>query len=502
MGNEKLKMADRRKQIRKLYEDDVSLVRKVGIENTSVPGQSYTYQDLERILDMVGSESLDRDDLSELTNYAYATDPNYASLVNFFADFFLWRYYYFPVQVRDNANDSVYEEIYNLMTEVIDGLNIDVVFPEILTHLFKEGVVYLYTERDTPSKTISTLILNPKYCFPIMKSQYATGIYQFDVTYFEDLGLRDEALELVLDFFPDELVSGFRAYQASGNDEDRFIVLDGRTSTYLQLNNYNFPDKLSVLRTLFDFQNYRETEVERNSAELDRIVAHKIPSYEGELLFEIPEVQDLHKRMSRIISVNNTNRRTRLITSFGDLEVLPLQQQSSVQNETLEKAHEAIFRSAGVNTNLFTGNTKDALDISLQRDQSYVWRYVTQLLNFYNLTINNLYNFKGFQAEINMLPVSHYNLEKMMEMYRRNAEFGIGRLESIVASGTKQKHITHKSKLEEFLKLDEVLKPLKSSHTRSEEEQKDEKEQDNDEEDKDIKPKEDAPDDTGDEEVN
>jgi hypothetical protein len=92
------------------------------------------------------------------------------------------------------------------------------------------------------------------------------------------------------------------------------------------------------------------------------------------------------------------------------------------------------------------------------------------LLNFYNLTINNLYSFKGYQIELTMLPITHYNLKEMMEIQRRNAEYGIGRLEAIVASGTKQKHITHKSKLEEFLKLDEILKPLASSHTRSAEE--------------------------------
>ena len=54
-----------------------------------------------------------------------------------------------------------------------------------------------------------------------------------------------------------------------------------------------------------------------------------------------------------------------------------------------------------------------------------------------------------------------------MEIHRRNAEYGIGRLEAVVASGTKQKHISYKSKLEEFLKLSDILKPLASSHTQS-----------------------------------
>jgi hypothetical protein len=73
-------------------------------------------------------------------------------------------------------------------------------------------------------------------------------------------------------------------------------------------------------------------------------------------------------------------------------------------------------------------------------------------MNFYNLAINNLYSFRGYQIEINLLPITHYNLRDMTELYRRNAEYGLGRIEAVVASGTKQKHIPHKSELEEFLK--------------------------------------------------
>jgi len=76
-----------------------------------------------------------------------------------------------------------------------------------------------------------------------------------------------------------------------------------------------------------------------------------------------------------------------------------------------------------------------------------------------------------------MLPITHYNLREMMEIHRRNGEYGIGRLEAVVASGTKQKHILHKSRLEDFLKLDDVLQPLSSSHTQSGKDQNDEPEE-------------------------
>ena len=462
-----LNMADRRKQIEEIYGgSDEGLRRLFGQASGSNLSQLFTEESLDRLINQVGLETISREDITNISNFAYSTDSNYSTIINYFADMFLWRYYYFPVQVRDTANESDYGDIYNLMTDIVDGMAIETTFPLILTKLLKEGVVYLYTQRNTPSKTVSTIILNPEYCKPLMMSQYGTGIYQFDVQYFDDLGFRDEALEEVLQFFPDELVNAYRQYKTGGS-EYQFIIVDGRFSTYIQLNENNFPDRLSVLRSLFDYRKYRENEVERSSAQLDRVITHKIPSHEGNLLFELPEVKALHRSMSRIITNNNTNRRTRLMTTFGEVQVHPMQAESSVQNQSLEQGHSTVFRTAGVNSALFAGATKESLEISLTRDQSYVWRHIQQLINFYNLTINNLYNFKGYQIELTMLPITHYNAREGMEMYRRNAEYGIGRIESVVASGTKQKHIAHKSKLEEFLKLDEVLKPLESAHTRS-----------------------------------
>lgn len=115
--------------------------------------------------------------------------------------------------MRKTASSANYGEMYQMMTEVVDGMAMEVSFPHILTRLFTEGSVYLYTLRNRPSRTVSTLILNPEYCQPVMLSQYNTGIFQFDVTYFDDLGLRPEELEEILELFPPELIEGYNAYK-------------------------------------------------------------------------------------------------------------------------------------------------------------------------------------------------------------------------------------------------------------------------------------------------
>ena len=145
------------------------------------------------------------------------------------------------------------------------------------------------------------------------------GIFQFNAKYFDDLGLRADMLEQVLELYPKELVNGYRAYQAD-RDQQYFIV-DGRYGSYVRLNEHNFPTKLHTLKSVFDYNKYRANEVERNGAQLDKIISHKIPSYQDTLLFELDEVAELHKSMASKLA---SNSRTRLLTTFGDLEIHPL----------------------------------------------------------------------------------------------------------------------------------------------------------------------------------
>ena len=203
---EELMMADRRKKIRQIYSDDVG-VRTYVRQSTSSGSSTFSEESLDRILNQVGSNSASLADLQKLTDYAYATNSNYSNIIDYLSNMYLWRYYYIPVKTKEKTSGN-YQEIYNLMTQIVDGLHIEVIYPIILTNLFKDGVVYLYTQKDTASKTVITYMLDSRYCFPVMMSQYGTGIFQFNAKYFDDLGLRGDTLEQVLELYHDELVKG------------------------------------------------------------------------------------------------------------------------------------------------------------------------------------------------------------------------------------------------------------------------------------------------------
>ena len=88
------------------------------------------------------------------------------------------------------------------------------------------------------------------------------------------------------------------------------------------------------------------------------------------------------------------------------------------------------------------------------------------ILSFYSIAINNWFDFKTLQANIDILPISFYNYNDDIEVFRENATLGVGKLDYIIASGIKQRDIVDQLDLESFLKLDSI-KPMQTSYTQT-----------------------------------
>lgn len=85
-----LNMADRRKQIERLYDgSDDSLRRIFDKAAGQTIGNRYNEDFLDRLFASVGSEGLNRQQVIELSNYAYSTDPNFSNIVDYLSNMFL-----------------------------------------------------------------------------------------------------------------------------------------------------------------------------------------------------------------------------------------------------------------------------------------------------------------------------------------------------------------------------------------------------------------------------
>jgi hypothetical protein len=98
---------------------------------------------------------------------------------------------------------------------------------------------------------------------------------------------------------------------------------------------------------------------------------------------------------------------------------------------------------------------------------------VQALVNFYSIAINNWFDFKTYEADIDILPISPYTYNDDIQVFKENATLGVGKLDFIIASGIKQRNIRDQLELEQFLKLD-LITPMQTSYTQTAEDRTEE----------------------------
>lgn len=458
---------NRVRDLENMYADEVSTARRF---DRTISGSRNTVTSAKAVRDLLDKAITNKDQIVKLSKELYAKNPIYMQVVEYMSNMFMWRYKVTPhktytkskANARKKLKEDDYLSIYRLMLEVVDGLSIETKFPRLITTVLTEGSVYITTVSNEESITIDTLLLPNKYCRKIGETQYGTALIQFDFSYFDDLGLNRDQLKEYLESFSDEFQKGYKAYKKDIN-KNRWQDLDPHFSTGVLLNEYSLPTFIYLWGGLLDYEKYQDQELARHEDLLHHLVVQTMPHYEDKLLFEVDEVKALHQSMRKKIDQGD---RVKLVTTFGDIKVAHMAENDTAENKALEKAFKAIFNNAGFNSGIFTGESVEALKYSLIRDKGFVWKIVQSFLNFYTIAINNWYDFKNYQADIDILPISSYTYKDDIEVYKNNATLGVGKLDYLVASGIKQRNIEDMLDLEQYLHLDKIT-PMQTSYTQT-----------------------------------
>ena len=457
----------RTKNWQQVYSDEYSLMR--GYDRTKQPSGA-AVDTPESVRELLEKAFADPETAAETSLEYYASNPIYAQILNYLSNMFSWYYKVMPHRVytaskakaRKPINEEDYGRIYNLMLEIVEGINIETKFPQLLLLLFQKGAVYFTTDLNEETYSIETILLPNKYCRKVGMTQFGTAIIQFDFSYFDSLGLGADQLKQTFASFPKEISKKYNIYKK--NTQKRWQVLDSRFSTALVLNDQLIPTYLYALSGILAFEQYQGNELNRSGNLLRYLVVHQLPTYQDKLLLDMDEVADIHRSIANVITKDNDN--AHVITTFGNAHVETIAESDTTLADALAKAYAAVFNDAGFNSAIFTADSVQSLAYSILRDKNYVWYFVKSLAQFYTIAVNNYFDFKNYQADIEILPISPYTYNEDIERYRSNATLGINKIDLIIASGIKQKHIQDNFALEDYLHL-ERIKPLATSYTQA-----------------------------------
>ena len=408
--------------------------------------------------------------MREISLYFYRTSGIYSRLVRYMA--FMYRYDSFltPYVNGDNIKtEKVLDGFYKGLN-ILDNFKVKKTLGEIALQVVKQGCYYGYK---VPTATgIVLQELPADYC----RVRFKRGnkpVVEFNMKFFDE-NFRDmEQRVKILKMFPKEFSKGYVLYRQGKlpplfqGDTVGWYMLDPEQTVKFTVNGEDYPPFISVVPLILDLDAAQDLDRQKTMQRLLKIVIQKIPlDKNGELLFDIDEIQQLHNNavmmLARAIGVD-------VLTSFADVSVEDMSDDSSVQTDDLERVERQLYNEAGVSQLQFNSDGNIALNNSILNDEATMYNMLLQFEDFLNELLEPLNKTpKKLQYKVQLLTTTIYNYKDLAKMYKEQTQMGYSKMLPQIALGQSQSSILATAYFEnDILDLLHVFIPPVMSSTMS-----------------------------------
>ena len=408
--------------------------------------------------------------MREISLYFYRTSGIYSRLVRYMA--FMYRYDSFltPYVNGDNIKtEKVLDGFYKGLN-ILDNFKVKKTLGEIALQVVKQGCYYGYKVSTATGVVLQELPAD--YC----RVRFKRGnkpVVEFNMKFFDE-NFRDmEQRAKILKMFPKEFSKGYVLYRQGKlpplfqGDTVGWYMLDPEQTVKFTVNGEDYPPFISVIPLILDLDAAQDLDRQKTMQRLLKIVIQKIPlDKNGELLFDIDEIQQLHNNavmmLARAIGVD-------VLTSFADVSVEDMSDDSSVQTDDLERVERQLYNEAGVSQLQFNSDGNIALNNSILNDEATMYNMLLQFEDFLNELLEPLNKTpKKLQYKVQLLTTTIYNYKDLAKMYKEQTQMGYSKMLPQIALGQSQSSILATAYFEnDILDLLHVFIPPVMSSTMS-----------------------------------
>lgn len=440
-------------------------------------GERKTSEEIDEILLKDNEE-----ELRELSRLYWNISGLYRRLIEYMATMLTYDVLIIPKMNSTKTPDK--NKLLNTLTEAsyfIDNLDIEQELPRIFTTMLVDGVYYGFFKECDNGRTIFQ-DLSPDYCRTRYKSANNLPVLEFDLTYFITIEGREATTKVdELALYPKYVVKAYEKYfkkvtkidrkgktvinSKKDLEQGRWLIIPDSLGVVFYYKDTK-PFFATVIKSIEDLNEYKGIEKALDKQELKKILLQRIPmDSNGELLFTLEEAEEIHKAAVKML---RNNPDVDVFTSLAETEILDLQDSKQANRDNLEKIERSFYNEAGVSKNLFASDGTTALDYSQVADFALAYDMSKIFATFLSYHSNRKFIDKKFFLEVTILPITHYNREKIFELYLKGAQYGYSKIMTGVAAGIKQSNLLNLNTLEnDYLDLASKMVPLQSSHTTS-----------------------------------
>lgn len=363
-----------------------------------------------------------------------------------------------------SLQDKPIAKRYRGAVELVEKMDLKNLLTKISMSVLINGTYYGIVH--TLNKQDFTLMDLPfEYCRSLYQDEKGNNIIEFNVQYFDSMFNANDRRS-ALKTYPKVISSYYRAWKR-GPKKDSWVSVPSDMGVTFELFEPK-PYLLSLIPITIQYDEAVELEAEKTLSEIKKILIQKVPHLnDGSLLFEIPEAEEMHNGAVDAITPHNPN--VSVLTTYNDVEIAESKTTDSVTHTALNQMIDHLYANAGTSPQIFAGaSSAGSVTISLQSDTALMMTLANQYAAFISRLVNQVYGNAQISFSYVALNVTEHNKKEFIADSFKLAQYGYSFLLPSLALGLSQQELFNLKHLEnDYLKLSDILIPLKSSHTQT-----------------------------------
>ena len=390
------------------------------------------------------------------------------SVINYFSSMLTLNHSISPIfDTESESLPAVTIHDYLGAAKWINGYKLNYWTPYFIRQTLIHGSTYYYELKDESGVSY---IEFPSSMGRIYANENGVSRWALDIS-----AIKKEVTEI--EGFPEEIASAFNSGNRSGED-----FIDGK---YLKLGDSAFAFTFNLSATMKNggmvvsellplitdsliVEKAKENVMIKDDIDTVRFLWGKVPTDKDGVPMmapeEIEEWQSLFESglPDGVVSV---------VTPF-DIQGINLSNTGNKRAyETVQDAQVQLYSSAGVSSEMISGNTKSSriLELSIAKDEAWVFSFILPVIEaYYNYVMSQYQEVEGVAWELEILKQTVYNKDKFIANAKEVLAMGGSRGDYLAATGQKPYQAYSKLIMEqEMLKIDNWMVPKATSHTMS-----------------------------------
>ena len=428
--------------------------------NETINGRDFT---IDEINDIIRSGEIEQ--IRMLSKYFYRTNSSYRNNIDFLANLFFYDWVVIPQFETGKGSEVQIKKTFYKACEFIEHLDLPNLLRGITTEWLVTGVYngILRTTNDL----VVVQDLPVAYCRTRFKDFNNLNILEFDLKYFDQFKNAEEREE-ALSTFPISVQKAWAQWKSGKLASSWIPIMPNEGGICFCFVNDLIPMLIGSIPDLKKLDDAVGREEKRDENELRKLLIQRMPiDKEGELVFKLDEVADIHASVAEMLSEIDT---VDVLTSFGDTDLENLQENSAATQsaDRIAKYKTNAWTSLGRSELLYNATNSSSLAYAIKKDETVMKGYLNIYESWIKYILNEHFSKATLTFDFEILPITRFNQEDYQTVYFRGAQYGYSKMFAGVAMGIKQTSQLSLMTFEnDFLEMSTKMIPLQSSYTTS-----------------------------------